>query len=412
MTEVLGFRFAAVAAGIKKKAGALDLGLIAADEPCAAAAVFTRNLVRANPVHLSEQRVLSGKAQALLVNSGNANACNGTAGMDAALATTGAVAETLGIDGALVLPASTGVIGQLLPADRIIAKMSDLVAGLSQRNAELFAEAICTTDRWKKIASTRIESGGRVGTVLAIGKGAGMYHPDLAPAGQLPQPDGSGFSDADFAGLHATMLVYIVTDLSAEPELLKEALFAAVDRSFNASTVDGDTSTNDSVFLLASGKSGIKPSLQDLEGALFEVCSRLAKEMVRDGEGANHAVSIVVKGLQNDAEARDVARSVATSPLVKTAFTGQDANWGRLLMAAGKSGVPFDPNRASVYIGGVCICRDGQVSDEAADRAASEQMKLPEYTVELVLGNGPGIFTYLTSDMGHAYIDVNAGYRS
>lgn len=412
MNQVLGFQFAGVSAGIKKKEGARDLGLIFAATPCTAAAVFTRNLVRANPVYVAEERVLQGRAQALLVNSGNANACNGNAGMEATLITTQVVAEALGIESDLVLPASTGVIGQHLPVEKFTAAVPSLVQALSPSGAEAFAEAICTTDRWKKMASTTIQAGDKVATILAIGKGAGMYHPDLAPAGQLPQPDGTGFSDADFAGLHATMLVYIVTDVVASADVLKEALFGAVDRTFNASTVDGDTSTNDSVFLLASGESGVEPSLEELERSLFEVCSHLAKEMVRDGEGANHAVTIVVKGLQNDAEARDVARSVATSPLVKTAFTGRDANWGRLLMAAGKAGVPFRPDQASVFIGGVCICKDGQLSDEAADKAASAQMQAPEYTVELILGRGPGTFTYITSDMGHGYIDVNAGYRS
>lgn len=419
MTHVLGFKFSGVAAGIKKKAGALDLGLIYAEAPCAAAAVFTRNLVRAHPVHLAEARVLSGVAQALLVNSGNANACNGPQGLEGALLTTQQLADALGILSEHVLPSSTGVIGQALPTEKILANLPALVAGLETDGSDQFAQAICTTDRWKKLATTTISSGEATATVLAIGKGAGMYHPDLAPAGQLPQSDGQGFGDdmndlggSDLHGLHATMLVYILTDADADAHMLSEALFQASDRTFNASTVDGDTSTNDSVFLLASGKSGVKVELQQLTQALTEVCGKLAKEMVRDGEGANHAVTICVRGLKNDAEARDLARCVATSPLVKTAFTGKDANWGRLLMAAGRSGVPFDPNCATVIIGGVCICKNGQPENLEADARASEQMKAPEYTVELVLGDGPGTFSYITSDLGHAYIDVNAGYRS
>jgi glutamate N-acetyltransferase / amino-acid N-acetyltransferase len=417
MTQVLGFRFAGVAAGLKKKSGALDLGLIVADEPANAAAVFTRNLVRAHPVHLAEERVLSGRAQALLVNSGNANACNGPAGREAALSTTACAAEYLGINPALVLPASTGVIGQVLPADKVNGQMSALVASLTAEGSDSFAEAICTTDRWKKIASTTIEAGGKSATVLAIGKGAGMFHPDLAPAGQLPQPGGagfddSGFSDADFAGLHATMLVYILTDAIVDVETLRNSLLEGCDKTFNAATVDGDTSTNDSVFLLASGKSGLKVDEEQLTRALVTVCGTLAKSMVLDGEGAEHAVTITVKGLQNDAEARDIARVIATSPLVKTALTGKDANWGRLLMAAGRSGIPFDPDVATIFIQGTCICDNGQPTSKEADAEASAKMKASEYEIEVILGSGPGVFSYITSDMGHSYIDVNAGYRS
>ncbi len=412
MTQVLGFRFAGVSAGLKKKSGALDLGLIVADEPASAAAVFTRNLVRAHPVHIAEERVLSGKAQALLVNSGNANACNGPLGREATLSTTACVAELLGISPDFVLPASTGVIGQVLPADKINQQMSALVSSLDVAGSDLFAESICTTDRWKKIASTTIEAEGKTATVLAIGKGAGMFHPDLAPAGQLPQPGGGGFDDADFAGLHATMLVYILTDAIADVETLKNSLLESSDKTFNAATVDGDTSTNDSVFLLASGKSGLEVDEEQLTQALVEVCGSLAKSMVLDGEGAEHAVTITVKGLQNDAEARDIARTIATSPLVKTALTGKDANWGRLLAAAGRSGIPFNPDAATIWIDGTCICENGQPASKEADLEASSKMKASEYEIEVVLGAGPGVFSYLTSDMGHSYIDVNAGYRS
>jgi glutamate N-acetyltransferase/amino-acid N-acetyltransferase len=413
MTHVLGFRFSGVSAGIKKRGG-LDLGLIVADSPVPVAAVFTRNLVRAHPVHLSERRVLAGKAQACLVNAGNANACNGQAGMDAALSTTACAAAALGIDPELVLPSSTGVIGQVLPANKIIDSMDALVAGLGLgvENVDAFADAIRTTDRWKKIATTTVEKGGKTAHFLAVGKGAGMFHPDLALAGELPQPNGDNFTDADYSGLHATMLVYIVTDVQASTETLQAALFEGSDKTFNAATVDGDTSTNDTVILMASGKSGVVLDQEELAKALVEVCLPLAKSMVRDGEGAEHAVTITVRGLQNDAEARDIARVVATSPLVKTAMTGKDANWGRLLMAAGKAGIPFDPAVATVNIEGVCICANGTPTSEEADRQASEKMRAEEYSIELILGRGPGTFSYITSDLGHTYIDVNAGYRT
>lgn len=411
MTEVLGFRFSGISAGIKKT-GAPDLGLIACETPCTVAAVFTRNLVRAHPVNVSEQRVLKGRAQALLVNSGNANACNGQAGLDAALSTTRCAAEALGIDPELVLPSSTGVIGQILPADKIEKAMGQLVGRLAADSADAFADAIRTTDRWKKMASTTIEADGKTATVLAIGKGAGMFHPDLAPAGELPQANGDNFDSGDFAGLHATMLVYILTDAQADTETLGSSLMSGADVTFNAATVDGDTSTNDSVYLMASGKSGLQVDEEQLTKALIEVCRTLAKEMVLDGEGAEHAVTITVRGLNNDAEARDVARVVATSPLVKTAITGKDANWGRLLMAAGRSGIPFDPSKVTVNIDGVCICDQGMPASLDADKAASAKMKAKEYEIELILGRGPGTFSYLTSDLGHGYIDVNAGYRS
>lgn len=411
MTHVLGFKFSGVSAGIKKRGG-LDLGLIVADSPVPVAAVFTRNLVRAHPVHLSERRVQSGKAQACLVNAGNANACNGQAGMDAALATTACAAAALGIDPELVLPSSTGVIGQVLPSEKIIGAMDALVSGLGEENSDAFADAIRTTDRWRKVASTTVEKGGKTARFLAIGKGAGMFHPDLALAGHLPQPNGDYYEDADLSGLHATMLVFIVTDAQASTETLKAALFEGSDKTFNAATVDGDTSTNDTVILMASGKSGVVLDEEELSNALVAVCLPLAKSMVRDGEGAEHAVTITVRGLQNDAEARDIARVVATSPLVKTAMTGKDANWGRLLMAAGKAGIPFDPNAATVKIEGVCICENGTPTTEEADRQASEKMRADEYEIVLILGKGPGTFSYITSDLGHTYIDVNAGYRT
>ncbi len=411
MTHVKGFKFSGVSAGIKGN-NQLDLGLITADFPVPTVALFTRNIVRAHPVHLAEKRVLPGLAQAWLVNSGNANACNGVEGMAAALSTTAAVAEQLNISCDLVLPASTGVIGQALPAQQINESSAALVQGLSENNFDDFANAIRTTDQWKKIASTTIERDGKSATFLAIGKGAGMFHPDLSPAGQLPQANGANFDDGDFSGLHATMLVYIVTDAEASLDVLKASLEQGADVTFNAATVDGDTSTNDSVFLMASGKSGLIVEERELTQALVRVCGELAKSMVRDGEGAEHVATILVKGLNNDAEARDIARVVATSPLVKTAMTGKDANWGRLLMAAGRAGIPFDQDCATINIEGTCICKNGGPTNEAADREASEKMKAQEYTIELVLGKGPGTFSYITSDLGHGYIDVNAGYRS
>ena len=417
MAAVRGFKFSGTSAGIKKKPGALDLGLIMAEEPVPTAAAFTRNLVRASPVVISEQRVLAqGRAQAWLVNSGCANACTGELGQAATLATTQALGEALGIDAQLVLPASTGVIGQVLPTDKVVAALPALLAGLDEANVETFAESILTTDQWTKVASLDVadpSGGGTSCRITAVGKGAGMFHPDLALAGELPQPDGSGFGETDaLVGLHATMLVFIVTDAVAAAPTLAQALDRAVDRTFNAASVDGDTSTNDSVYLMASGRSGVSLDADQLSAALHTVCGSLARSMVRDGEGAEHVMELTVRGLASDAEARDIARTVATSPLVKTAMAGQDANWGRLLAAAGRAGVPFDPKHASVFIDGICICRDGLPTGSEADREASARMKNETYQVDLVLGRGSGSFTYLTSDLGHRYVDVNAGYRS
>lgn len=401
--SVAGFRFGGCAAGIKKKGG-LDLGLIVADEPAVAAGVFTRNLVRAAPVDVCIERLEVGRVQAVLVNSGNANACTGSEGMAATLSTTRRAAELLGLEEPQVLPASTGVIGAVLPAAKLEAALPGLVQELSEAGAEAFAQAICTTDRWPKVATGHVAcEGGKTATatVMGIGKGAGMIHPDLGP------PSGAPASRAK----HATMLVFIVTDARADVAALQSALERAVELSFNACTVDGDTSTNDTVLLLASGKAG-RASEQALFEGLLPVCRELAKQMVLDGEGAEHAVEICVEGLADQAEARTVAKTVATSLLVKTALFGKDANWGRLLAAAGRAGVAFDPSRATISVAGSTIFDAGTPLGAEAEARATQGMAESTYRVVMTLGKGPGTFTYLTSDLGHGYVDVNAGYRT
>lgn len=410
MTPISGFRFSAVAAGIKKSGG-LDLALLVADEPVAAAGVFTRNLVRAAPVDVAEERVATGRLQAVLVNAGNANACTGEPGLRAVLDTTAAVAEALGIEPRRVAPASTGVIGAVLPTDKVVAALPNLVEGLAEDGVERFAEAILTTDRWTKMATAEVHHDGKTARFLGIAKGAGMIHPDLGPTRPLqPVPPGPG--QAPSTPPHATMLAFVVTDAVVDVQLLQQCLERAAELTFNACSVDGDTSTNDTLLVLASGRSGVAPSARELTEALVEVCRPLAREMVRDGEGAEHAVDIRVRGLASEADARQVAKTVATSPLVKTALYGKDANWGRLLAAAGRAGVPFDPKVASVLVGGICICERGLPTGKDAEAQAGEIMRRNTYDIELVLGDGPGIFTYVTSDLGHGYVDVNAGYRS
>jgi len=331
--------------------------------------------------------------RAVLVNSGCANACTGEPGLAATRRASDAVARALGAEPGQVIPASTGVIGALLPDDRIAAKADTLVAGLSADGSDDFAKAICTTDRWPKVAEATIETARGRAALLGIAKGAGMIHPDVGP----PQ---------------ATMLAFLFTDGVVERAELEKALASAADASFNAVSVDGDTSTNDMVLALASGASGVSVTAAELLPALKNVCTTLARSMARDGEGAEHVIDIAVRGLANDADARRVAQTVATSLLVKTALFGRDANWGRLFAAAGRAGVRFDPRVASVTIAGIEVVSGGVSVGTAAEEEAQRRMAVDAYTVELELGTGPGRFTYVTSDLGHGYVDVNAGYRS
>lgn len=393
--RVPGFRFASIASGIKPN-GALDLALAVADRPVAAAAVLTQNMVRAAPVDLVEARVKGGEIGAILVNSGNANAVTGAEGMKAALDTTARVAEALGLKAAQVLPASTGVIGVLLPADRIVEATPRLVAGLSADGLGGFAEAIRTTDRYKKIAQRSFAWGGRTYEVVAVAKGAGMIHPNMA-----------------------TTLGFVFTDAPVELHFLREALRASIEDSFNRITVDGDTSTNDTVVAMASGASGGDQLTGDCEGsallraAMLQVLEDVAKAIVADGEGAERIARIEVRGAKSDAEATQIARTIATSPLVKTALHGKDPNWGRILAAAGRAGVRFDPDKADLDIGGQRVLQQGKpVMDAAREAAASAAMAEPEVEIEFTLSEGSGRGWYWACDLGHAYVSLNADYRS
>jgi glutamate N-acetyltransferase/amino-acid N-acetyltransferase len=387
--KVQGFRFGAVSAGIRKD-GRVDLALAVCDRPAVTAALFTRNLVKAAPVLIAAERASAGVSRAVLANAGCANAVTGEQGLRAVQQTTAAIAKALGISPEEVLPASTGVIGAHLPVEKIAAQARALADKLTAEGHEDFAQAICTTDRWTKIAAAEADGA----QVLAIGKGAGMIHPDV---GGLP---------------HATMLVFIFTDAVVEQAALARALTDASEVTFNACSVDGDTSTNDTVIAMASGASGITPSEAALTAALTKVCDVLARSMVADGEGANHVAEIKISGLATRADAKQAAKTVATSMLVKTALFGEDVNWGRFLAAAGRAGVPFDPARAAISVGGIAIVKDGAPVGADAEKQANEVLKRPSYSIELRLGDGSGEFSYLTSDLGHGYVDVNAGYRS
>lgn len=389
---VPGFRLAGISAGIKAR-GALDLGLIVADEPAAVAGVFTRNRVQAAPVRVAKERVRAGKATAILVNSGNANACTGKAGLLATRKTTRAVAEGLGVAADAVLPASTGVIGALLPADTIVRATERLVGALSPEGGADFARAIMTTDQWPKVASTQIRIGRETVTVLGIAKGAGMIHPDMA-----------------------TTLGFLLTDADVRPPLLRKLLREAIDATFNAISVDGDTSTNDTVIAMASGRAAsVRAGSKDaakLGAAMHEVLGALAKSIVRDGEGARHVARIVVEGVATDRGARTIARTIATSPLVKTALHGRDANWGRILAAAGRAGVAFDPERAEIRIDDERIVAGGMPVGKEAEARAAAILQRAEYTIRVTLGKGRGRAHYLTCDLGPDYVAVNANYRS
>jgi glutamate N-acetyltransferase/amino-acid N-acetyltransferase len=392
---VAGFRFSAVSAQIRKD-GRIDVGLAVADRPCPVAARYTRNFVRAAPVTVCANRTKTKTAQAVLVNSGCANACTGDAGLAAAQVTTAAVARELGISADLVLPASTGVIGKLLPSEKMVAQAPALIAALRHDNSGDFAQAICTTDKFVKISEAKV---GKAGTLLGIAKGAGMIQPDVGPL----DPSGAP---------HATMLVFLFTDVLADAAMLDAALEAAIASSFNSMSVDGDTSTNDTVIALASGASGQSATLGELTQAFTSVCDELAEAMVRDGEGTSHVAELWVRGLPNDESARKVARCVANSLLVKTAMCGTDPNWGRWLAAAGRAGVAFDERQSVVRIGGVAVAQNGLAVGESAEKQAKSFMQLPRYVVELELGEGPGKARYFMCDLTHEYVNINADYRS
>ena len=392
---VSGFRFAAVASGIKPQ-NRPDLGLIAAETDAVIAAVLTRNRVRAAPVIVAAERLERGRARALLVNSGNANACTGERGITAARETTAAVADALGVSEDLVIPASTGVIGVPLPAERIRDAVPALIERLAADAVSGFAEAIMTTDRWPKIASVQILIGGkRTATVLGVAKGAGMIHPDMA-----------------------TTLAFVLTDAPASSSFLRKSLRRAADETFNAISVDGDTSTNDAIFALASGRvdapnlRGEDRDARKFRDALRDVLRELGRSIVRDGEGAERLVTIEVVGSASEEAARKVAETVSRSLLVKTALHGADPNWGRILAAAGTAGVAFDPDKVELRFDDVVVVRRGVAVGPASEQDAREVMRRPEYTIRLKLGPGKARARDLTCDLGPEYIRINASYRS
>ena len=387
-----GFRAAGIAAGLKKN-GQPDLGLIYSETAAAAAAVFTRNVVQAAPVLLDRQRIRSGLCRAIVVNSGNANCCNGEDGLRNAKAMSAVVARQLDIPEDQVLVASTGVIGQPLPIDRIVDAAPRLVADLAVDGFQRLASAIMTTDTEPKYIHRQGLIGNRRFNIVAVAKGAGMIRPDMA-----------------------TMLCFAATDATVDAARLDRMLRRAVDRSFNRITVDGDTSTNDTVVLLANG-SGKAVVENEADQAAFQkvldgIFLDLAQWLVRDGEGASKLVEVRVQGAPTDRDARRVADTVAESPLVKTALFGEDANWGRILGAAGRAGVPFDPAQVAVYFDQVQMVAGGVGCGAEAEAAATSVLKQPELQITIDLNSGVGKASVLTCDFSIEYVRINADYRS
>jgi len=391
VTVPRGFRAAGIHCGVKPDRP--DLALIASDAPASAAGTFTQIKTRSAPVIISEARLKSGRAQAVVINSGNANACTGEQGFADARAMTAAAAAALGIPEDLVLVASTGVIGRPLPIDRITQGMPRMVAALGADGLAA-ARAIMTTDAFVKTAAAQVDLGdGRV-TIGGMAKGAGMIHPNMA-----------------------TMIAVITTDAAVDPSVLRSGLRAAVNQTFNCISVDGDTSTSDSVFLLANNASGLAPiTAQDerydaFVAGLMDVTGRLARLVVQDGEGTTRVVEIAVRGARADAEARLAGQAVMTSLLVKTAFHGAELNWGRIAAAVGRSGAEVDPDLLAIAIGEVWIVRNGVGVPETYP-AAEPLLREPQVRVTIDLGLGQGQFTGWTSDLGESYVRINSGYLS
>ena len=392
-----GFRYGATKAGLKKS-GRTDFALIVADKPANAAAMFTANRVSAAPLQVDKEhlRATAGRVRVVAINAGNANCAAGQAGLDAARATCAAAAKVIGCKPEEVFPSSTGIIGVPLPSDKLIAALPELAArlGADDEHFKQVASAIITTDLVEKTAFARFEIDGKEVRIAGVCKGSGMIHPQLVP--------------------HATMLVYIMTDAVIEPAVLDRYLRNAVETSFNRISVDGDTSTNDTVLLMASGASGVVIERDDpgFAGSLAYVCTSLAKQIVADGEGVTHVVELQINGAKTDADALRLAKAIAHSPLVKTAWAGADPNWGRLVAAIGYSGAEIDPERIDISFGDLPICRNGGRATEFDENAAHAYIKQHEFSIRIELNQGEGKCVFWTTDLTHEYVHINADYSS
>jgi glutamate N-acetyltransferase/amino-acid N-acetyltransferase len=392
-----GFRFGATKAGLKAS-GRTDFALIVADAPASAAAAFTANRVTAAPLAVDKEhlRATGGKVRVVAINAGNANCAAGQAGLDAARATCEAAAQVFGCTAQEVFPSSTGIIGVPLPAEKLIAVMPELATqlGAQSDHFQQVAQAILTTDTVEKTAFARFDVEGTEVRIAATCKGSGMIHPQLV--------------------LHATMLVYVLTDAAVDPAVLDGYLRQAIEVSFNRISVDGDTSTNDTVLLLASGASGAVVGAGDaaFADALTQVCASLAHQVVADGEGITHVVELRIEGAATDADALKVAKAIAHSPLVKTAWAGGDPNWGRLAAAIGYSGAQIDPDRFDIRFGELAICRDGGRAPEFDEAATHDYIAQREFSVTIELHQGAGSCLFWTTDLTHEYVSINADYST
>jgi glutamate N-acetyltransferase/amino-acid N-acetyltransferase len=394
ITAPLGFTSAAVHCGIKAIAGALDLTVVAADRRAAAAGLFTTNLAQAAPVLLSKRHLqqTSGMARAIVVNSGCANACTGSQGLADAEAMARDVASSIGCAAEEVLVASTGVIGVNLPMGRVGAGIRAAAAQLARGRGSDTARAIMTTDPFPKEDAVRVETAAGAFSIGGTAKGSGMIEPNMA-----------------------TMIGLLTTDAQVAPALLRRALEESARDTFNAITVDGECSTNDTLLAMASGASGVvidEDGYSALLEGFLDVSRRLAVDIVRGGEGATKVIRVTVQDARSGDDARRIARTIANSPLVKTAVHGADPNWGRIVAAAGRSGVLFDIDRATVHVGGVRLFENGLPHDDAAPLAA-EHMKGSEIDIHVHLGTGGGVeATIWTCDLSAEYVRINGEYRT
>jgi glutamate N-acetyltransferase/amino-acid N-acetyltransferase len=396
VTTPTDYRASAVCAQIKPGSKRKDLALLVSDSPAVGAGFFTQNRVVAAPVTVSIRHLKgsAGKVQAIVVNSENANACTGVRGMKGAEKMAHEISRRLKLVPEATLVASTGVIGKSLPWSRMRHAFPKLLSGLSCDGGESFSDAILTTDTCRKLTAVRSKLGGQTATIAGTAKGSGMIHPRMA-----------------------TMLAFITTDVAIAAPLLREVLFESVAVSFNRISVDGDTSTNDSVFILANGASGCRKivrrdaAFQHFKDGLLQVCISLARQIARDGEGAKKLITLQVRGSRTIAEAEQVARAIANSPLVKTALAGADANWGRIICAAGYSGVPIDPSRVDISLSGLKVCRHGRATrfDEVL---AKRLLERPDIQVDVNLHRGRASTTFWTCDLTEDYIRINASYRT
>ena len=394
ITAVPGILAAGICAGIKKT-HVPDLALIVSERPAAIAGVLTRNQVVAAPVLHARKHLRRGTARAIVANSGNANACTGRQGLADAQEMAALVAGRLGCSAREVFVGSTGVIGKPLPMHRIRTAIPRLVAQLSRQGGRKAAQAIMTTDTTVKMAAASHQIAGRRITLGGIAKGSGMVHPNMG-----------------------TMLCYLATDLNISRVMLRRALRAATEQSFNRIPLDGDTSTNDMVLCLANGSAGNRPfssagpDARQFQALLNGVCLELAQMIARDGEGATKFVELRVTGARTETEAVQVANTIATSSLVKTAWFGQDCNWGRIMAALGRAGVPIAEDRIGIAYGDVPVVRRGVGLGEAAERKANTVLRQREFTLIVHLGQGPGSAIVWTSDLSLDYVKINASYRS